>query len=203
GCQPSLGTHVRRQIQARTPEGFNLFVATVYGEMAGVKHSPTLVWQAVGSVIMNRVHTGIWHRYKTTDEIIIHTGFDAYASLNKINWNNVNFNSQYIKNHQQFLKAWASLNEIQINHHDAMNGHEKTVLSAVERSLRDVYFGHKLITPANYYYSPRSMFGKTPSFLAQLDNPEQYRVNVTHINESEIRFYNIPAKIERAAGRKK
>lgn len=203
GCRPSQSTHIRRQIQARTSEGFNLFVATVYGEMVGVKHAPTLVWQAVGSVIMNRVNTGIWHRYKTTDAIIAHTGFDAYTNPNRINWDNVNFNSHSVRNHQQFLKAWAALHHIPINHRNALVANEFDILTAIRTQLEDIYYKSKVITPANYYYSPRAMLGKLPSFLNHVDNPKQYQVFIPGIDENEIKLYYIPTKIERKAGRKK
>ena len=58
GCWPSLATHIQRKIQAKTAEGFNLFVATVYGEAAGVHHAYEAAWRAVGSVIINRIHSG-------------------------------------------------------------------------------------------------------------------------------------------------
>ncbi|MBS0350384.1 MAG: hypothetical protein JSR33_04200 [Proteobacteria bacterium] len=98
--------HIRRKVQAKTPEGFNLFVAIVYGEAAGVHHGHEAAWQAVGSVIINRIHSGIWHRYRTADGIIKYTGFDAHLNPNSINWDQVNLNDKFIRNHQQFLKAW-------------------------------------------------------------------------------------------------
>ncbi|MBS0351722.1 MAG: hypothetical protein JSR33_11170, partial [Proteobacteria bacterium] len=203
GCQPSLATHVRRQIQARTPEGFRLFVATIYGEMAGVHRSPELAWKAAGSVIMNRVHTGIWHRYKTTDEIIAHTGFDAYANPDKINWNHVNLHSSFMKHHQQFLKAWATLHQQKMNSHLAMNPDERKLLDHMRLTLEDIYYKNKTITTANYYYSPRGMHGKTPSFLIGIDKPEQYQVKIAGLNEKDITLYDIPSKIERKAGRER
>lgn len=202
GCQPSQATQTRRKIQARTPDGFNLFVATVYGEAAGVHHHGTAAWQAVGSVIINRIHSGIWHRYHTPDDIIKHTGFDAYLNTRSIDWDHVNFNNHHIGNHQQFLKAWATLHHDQkINHHNAMTTPERTLLRKMELALSNVYNGHP-ITNANYYYSPRAMYGKQPSFLTSLENPEQYKVSIPGVQEHDFKFYYIPAKVERTARKK-
>ena len=164
GCQPNLATHLRRQIQTKTPQGLNLFVATVYGETAGVHQGSQTAWRAVASVIINRIHSGIWYRYLTSDDIIKHTGFDAFVDPKNINWNHVNFNSRHVRNHQQFLKAWATLNNQKINNHDAMTKGEVALLNNMRTALTDIYNG-QTITQANYYYSPRSMHGKTPSFL--------------------------------------
>ncbi|MBS0351250.1 MAG: hypothetical protein JSR33_08715 [Proteobacteria bacterium] len=52
GCWPDLSTYIKRKIQTKTPEGFNLFVATVYGEAGGVHNSRETAWRAIGSVII-------------------------------------------------------------------------------------------------------------------------------------------------------
>jgi type VI secretion system secreted protein Hcp len=44
---PSIATQVRRCIQNPTQEGFNLFVAVIYGEMGGVQSARETVWKAV------------------------------------------------------------------------------------------------------------------------------------------------------------
>lgn len=212
GCQPSLETHIRRQIQAKTPEGFNLFVATVYSEGAGVHN--VAAWQAIGSVIMNRINTGVWWRRKTSNEVIKHTGFDGYYNVNKVDWDHLKFfDAAYLKahpnlmrgpaGHQQFLKAWATLNKDQkINHQEAMTFKETTLLQEMSYSLRGIYNGHT-ITKANYYYSPRTMsHGKQPSFLSGLKDPEQYKVVVPGVREHDFKFYYIPTAVERAAGEK-
>ncbi|MBS0351812.1 MAG: cell wall hydrolase, partial [Proteobacteria bacterium] len=205
GCQPSLATHVRRQIQTRTPEGFNLFVATIYAEAGEVRVGREAAWQAVGSVIMNRINTGVWWRRKTSDEVIQYSGFDAYLNPNSINWNQLNFKdkhlSKHIKDHQEFLKAWATLNNQQINHKDAMTKDEQELLYKMRAVLIHVYNG-QVTTPANYYYSPRAMHGKQPSFLSHLEKPEQYQVSVLGIREHDFKFYYISAHTERTARKK-
>lgn len=202
GCWPDLATYIRRKIQAKTPDGFNLFVATVYGEASGVHHGCEAAWRAVSSVIINRINKGIWHRYHTSDDIIKHTDFNAYLNPNKINWDQVNFKSHYIRNHQQFLKAWATLHHDQkINNHNAMTTPERTLLRKMQLALLDIYNGHP-ITQANYYYSPRSMSGKHPSFLSHLENPEQYKVSVPGVHDYDFKFYYIPSKVERTARKK-
>ncbi len=201
GCWPNLATFIRRKIQAKTLEGFYLFVATVYGEAGGVRHGREAAWRAVGSVIINRINSGVWHRYHTSDDIIKHTGFNAYLNPNKASWDHVNFHSHYIRNHQQFLKAWATLHNQKINHRDAMTAQERKLLDTISNSLRDIYKGHPTTT-ANYYYSPRSMPGKQPSFLFPLKNPEQYKVSVSGVHEHDFKFYDIPAHVERTAGKK-
>ncbi|MBS0351665.1 MAG: hypothetical protein JSR33_10875 [Proteobacteria bacterium] len=111
-------------------------------------------------------------------------------------------NSHHIRNHQQFLKAWATLHNQKINHHGALTSKEDKILREMRNVLRDIYSGHP-ITKANYYYSPRSMPGRQPSFLSPLKNPEQYKVSVPGILEHDFKFYFIPASVERAAGKKK
>ncbi|MBS0351664.1 MAG: type VI secretion system tube protein Hcp, partial [Proteobacteria bacterium] len=59
GCWPHLATYIRQKILAKTPEGFNLFLAAVYGEASGVHHGREAAWRAVGSVIINRINSGI------------------------------------------------------------------------------------------------------------------------------------------------
>lgn len=212
GCQPSLETHIRRQIQAKTPEGFNLFVATVYGEAGGVYYGREAAWQAVGSVIMNRIQTGVWWRRKTSDDVIKHTGFDAYYNVNKVDWDHLKFfDASYLKKHpklmhgpaghQQFLKAWATLKNQQINHQDAMTKDEQELLYKMRTVLSNVYKG-QVITPANYYYSPRAMDGKQPGFLSYLEKPEKYQVSVPGVREYDFKFYYISAHAERAARKK-
>ncbi len=200
-CWPDLATYARRKILTKTQEGFNLFVATVYGEAGGVHHGSRTAWKAVGSVIMNRIHKGIWHRYNTSEEIIKHTGFNAYMNPNRIKWDHVNFTNHYYRNHQQFLKAWAMLHEQKINHQEAMSKNEKELLAEMRKVLTDIYQGHP-ITNANYYYSPRSMPGRQPSFLSPLKNPEQYKVLIPGIWEHDFKFYYIPTHVERTAGKK-
>ena len=78
---------------------------------------------------------------------------------------------------------------------------ERTQLRKMELALLDVYHGHP-ITNANYYYSPRAMHGKQPSFLASLENPEQYKVSIPGIQENDFKFYYIPAHVERSLRRK-
>ncbi|MBS0350211.1 MAG: type VI secretion system tube protein Hcp [Proteobacteria bacterium] len=204
GCCPSPATYFRRQIQKRTEEGFNLFVATVFGEMAGVNHSREVAWQAVGSVILNRVATGIWWRYQTPEAVIKHTGFDAYLNPYKINnWNKRDFfTTSPVKGHEQFVKAWAFLHKQHINHHPGLSRNESALLNIIGKVLAPIYFQGKTITKANFYYSPRGMCGKKPSFLRGIDKPEQYKEYLPGLDEAEITLYFIPAKISRWAGDK-
>lgn len=203
GSKPSLSTQCRREIRAGTEEGFKLFVATVYGEMTGVHNSPEKAWQAVGSVIINRVRNGLWRGDETTDAVIKNTGFDAYINPLKIkDWNAINFKAFPAKGHEQFIKAWAHLHLQKINHHLPLNKDEKDRIVRMRDVLEPVYYKRKTVTNANYYYSPRGMHGRTPSFLLGIENPEQYRVLLAGLNENEIKLYCIPAKVERRAGYK-
>ncbi|MBS0351470.1 MAG: type VI secretion system tube protein Hcp [Proteobacteria bacterium] len=77
GCWPHLATFIAQKIRAKTSDGFNLFVATVYGEAGGVHYGREAAWRAIGSVIINRINSGIWRRYYSSDDIIKHTGFNA------------------------------------------------------------------------------------------------------------------------------
>ncbi|MBS0351431.1 MAG: type VI secretion system tube protein Hcp [Proteobacteria bacterium] len=202
GCCPGPATYIRRQIQKRTQEGFELFVATVFGEMAGVRRSPEIAWQAVGSVIINRVSRGIWWRYPTPEAIIKHTGFDAYLNLHKIkNWNDKNFfQTSPVKGHEQFVKAWAFFHKENINKENPMNEKEIRLLGRMKEILKPIYYNNVVITKANFYYSPGGMHGKTPSFLAGIDNPDQYKIYLTGLDENEIVLYYIPTRVSRRAG---
>ena len=68
--------------------------------------------------------------------------------------------------------------------------------------LKPIYYKQKTVTKANYYYSPKGMHGKTPSFLVSLVNPEQYRVYLAGLNDNELKLYNMPARAERRANTK-
>ena len=135
GSKPSFASYINKQIRASTEEGFKLFVATVYGEMAGVHYSREVAWEAVGSVIMNRVGKGVWHRFKTPEEVIRNTGFDAYLNSNKIqNWDNVKFKVPPVKGHEQFIKAWASYHSQSINQRSPLNQKENRLLLRIGES---------------------------------------------------------------------
>ncbi|MBS0351251.1 MAG: hypothetical protein JSR33_08720 [Proteobacteria bacterium] len=88
-----------------------------------------------------------------------------------------------------------------INNHNAMTTPERTLLRKMQSALLDVYNGHP-ITNANYYYSPRAMYGKQPGFLAPLENPEQYKISIPGIHENDFKFYYIPSHVERTARKK-
>lgn len=205
GSKPSLFASTRKQIQARTKEGFELFVAVVYGEMAGARGSPEKAWEAVGSVIINRVGTNVWHRHHTVEYIIENTGFDEYVDPKRIkNWNNNKhfFDTPPVLKHEQFIKAWAYFHSQKINNAPALNLTEQDVLIRMKTLLEPIYYKRKTVTKANYYYSPKGMHGKTTSFLVNLVNPEQYRVYLAGLNDNELKLYNIPAKAERRANHK-
>ena len=68
-------------------------------------------------------------------------------------------------------------------------------------NLYPIYYKGKRVTKANYYYSPRGMFGKTPSFLVGVVNPEQYRQKMAGLDENEIILYFIPPEVERRIGK--
>ncbi len=148
---------MRRQIQKRTEEGFHLFVATVFGEVAGVHHSCEVAWQAVGSVIMNRVATGIWWRYPTPEAVIRHTGFDTYLNSKKIkDWNKKDFfETPPVKGHEQFVKAFAGFHLQLIQHRMSLTPKEFKLIDNMKRVLHPIYYQNKIVTKANFYYSPR------------------------------------------------
>ncbi len=202
GCCPSPATYMRRQIQKRTEEGFHLFVATVFGEMGGVHHPRA--WQAVGSVIMNRVATGIWWRYPTPETVIKHTGFDAYLDPKKIkDWNKKDFfATPPVKGHEQFVKAWTTYHHQHIQHRRALTDRELRLIDHIKNVLQPIYYQNKIVTKANFYYSPKGMHGKTPSFLIGINNPDQYRENIPGLDPNEITLYNIPARVSRRADNK-
>jgi type VI secretion system secreted protein Hcp len=198
--RPRLSKQLRCHIQKRTPEGFKLFVAVVYGEMAGIQSSPETVWQAVGSVMVNRVCTGIWLRLESIEGVIKQPyAFDAYIDPALITFQHLDFHNADTRNHQQFLKAWAHLNHISINHKPPVEKAEGNIIDHMQNLLKPIYFLNQPTTNANYYYSPRSVTS-LPTFLKGIKNYEQYRINLAGVSDSEVRFYYIPAKVERTAG---
>lgn len=150
-AKASLHKQLCQSITDLSPDGFNLFVAVVYGEVGGVITAREAVWKAVGSVIVNRVKTGIWRHWKTISEVIEHTGFDAYMDVRHVNWDHLNSHNPHIRSHQQFLKAWASLHNQTINYQDALLQNEVDTLSLIRKVLQDIYYRHIVTTQANYY----------------------------------------------------
>lgn len=53
-----------------------------------------------------------------------------------------------------------------------MNAVEIKKLNRMEKILDPIYYQRKKVTDANYYYSPRGMHGKTPSFLVGIEKSE-------------------------------
>ncbi|MBS0350385.1 MAG: hypothetical protein JSR33_04205 [Proteobacteria bacterium] len=82
-----------------------------------------------------------------------------------------------------------------------MNNNEQILLGKMEKALYGIYYGKPTII-ANYYYSPRPMHGKQPSFLSSLKNPEQYKVSVPGVKKEDFKFYYISANVERSARKK-
>lgn len=136
GSKPNHETQLKRHIISRSDEGFKLFVATVYGEAANQSES---AWKAIGSVIINRVNNqrfvyktnGHYFKFKTTDEVIQVSGFDAY------------------KDHtSQFNDALAFLNN---KTKDA-----PPKLCLMIEKLGPIYYDHQLTTDATLYFSPKA-----------------------------------------------
>ena len=60
-------------------EAVRVFIATIYGEAAG---SSPAAWRAIASVILNRVGVREWRKHKTPFDVIVNSGFDAFAQEN-------------------------------------------------------------------------------------------------------------------------
>jgi type VI secretion system secreted protein Hcp len=193
---PSIPTQVRRCIQTPTQEGFKLFVAVIYGEMAGVQSARETVWEAVGSVMINRVCTGIWLHLESVERVIEQPhAFDAYVDPKHVNFKHLDFNNAGTRHHQQFLKAWAHLHQLPINSNKATNKIEDHVIGRIQELLMPLYFRQKIpITTANYYFTPTTS-GLPPKFLRKIENLEQYRINLPGVSSSDVKFYDIPAEI--------
>jgi type VI secretion system secreted protein Hcp len=202
GSEPSFSAYLQRQTLGQTKKGLKLFVAVVYGEMAGVQSARETVWQGVGSVIMNRIHYGIWFKLRDSTAVIKQRfAFDAYTDPNKINWNNPNFYQAVLHQHQQFLKAWAILHpeNKSMNKICSPTADEKEIVRRLTGIFHPISRG-QVTTKANYYYTPSGP--QLPEFLAHLDNPEQYYLPMSGVSPGDVKFYYIPAKIEREAGAK-
>lgn len=114
---------------------FKLFVATVWGEACNQSVNG---WKGVASVIMNRVK---WHRWnphnQSVTSIIYNTGFDAVHS----------------QQNKQFKKAKKYL------FHDdpsSLDPYETKRMRKLIEEIRPIYYHKKVITNANYYYSPKA-----------------------------------------------
>lgn len=118
-----------------TEKEFHLLVATVWGE--GASQSPA-AWQAIASVIVNRVGNPSWKKNgnnKSVTTIIQRTGFDA---------------AQKQKN-KAFIQASAYLK----GDKQALNAYEKKVMEKMIALLKPIYYEKKTTTIANHYYSPK------------------------------------------------
>jgi type VI secretion system secreted protein Hcp len=198
---PSIPTQIRRCIQTPTPEGFNLFVAVIYGEMGGVVHAREAVWEGVGSVMINRVCTGIWLHLESVERVIEQPhAFDAYVDPKHVNFKHLDFNNVGTRHHQQFLKAWAHLHGLDINSHKATTTDENKIIRRMRDLLKPLYFRQKSpFIKANYYFTPTAS-GLLPKFLRKIPNLEQYRINLPGVSASDVRFYDIPPEIIRNLG---
>jgi hypothetical protein len=67
-------------MSALIEEFLKVFIATIYGEAAGLKPA---TWRAIASVIINRVGRLEWSRWKTPYDIIKYSGFDAFIHRNR------------------------------------------------------------------------------------------------------------------------
>ncbi|MBI5447410.1 MAG: PAAR domain-containing protein [Gammaproteobacteria bacterium] len=114
---------------------FKLFVATVWGEVANQSEA---AWQAVGSVIINRVGHPYWGRRATSvTKVILNTGFDAAAN---------NQNHEFKKAHTYLFHE---------NSSNILNEFEKKTLARMQSLLIPIYYNKQVTTNAHHYYSPK------------------------------------------------
>lgn len=169
GSRASDLVRLHRHIENRSPEGFNLFVATVYGEAAAASE---VAWQSIGSVIINRVNNrrfkhGPKHhtvRYCDTDEVIKLTGFDAFT----------NKNIPY-QGALAYMTRKSTAKPVKIDH--------------LINILKPIYFEHKTTTDAELYFSPNEQ--KREHELDPKHYPEKPRWNYNEI--TQVHIHNLAA----------
>jgi len=127
----------QEQSTEKLDEAFILFVSTVYGEAAGQSEA---AWQAIGSVIMNRVGNKRFandltegHAPQDIVAVIKTGGFDAYKDRTS-----------------QFLKAKKYLEN---PHENTSPPHLKSLILAVKPIYNNK---HAVTTEAVMYYSPKA-----------------------------------------------
>lgn len=161
---------IRRQLKIGSvcaDNDFLFFVATVYGEAGGASEA---AYQAVASVIMNRVNNSIWakHHWNATPRSIIrHTGFDG-------------------RNDKQHSKVSAYFNHRSYRHHfPALNKFERKKMEKMIELLAPIYYKKMVTTDATYFYSPKAQkkshqanpahYKEVPSFASQ-SNMKQVKI---------------------------
>ena len=134
---PTTWEHLQTQPPMATDDSiltheFEMMVATIYGEAAG--QSPGS-WDAIASVIINRVETREWSDLETVEEVIQYSGFDAYS-------------------HQTSLYTYA---EQYLDDRANGVGVEDPIIEAIIDETLDIYTGaQEPTTDAVLYYSPEA-----------------------------------------------
>lgn len=155
---------------SETEEEFHLLVATVWGE--GASQSPA-AWQAIASVIINRVGQPYWKKdgnNKSVTTIIKKTGFDA-AQSNK---------------NKAFFQAYHYLS----GDKSALNAYEKKVMEKMISLLKPIYYDKKTTTIANHYYSPKEQERQHKKHPSQYPtSPEWIKkhkiIEVSHLSKND------------------
>lgn len=150
GSKPSPQVQLKRHITTRSDEGFKLFVATVYGEAA---NQSEVAWQAIASVIINRVDNkrfkydkeGQGTRFYSPSEVIMLSGFDACKEQTPL-----------------FKFAFSFMNN--------EKKPENVKIMHLINTLKPIYYQNKVTTNATMYYSP------TAQHWLHEHNPKKYPV---------------------------
>jgi hypothetical protein len=147
-------------IEKRDEEEFKMFIATVYAEAANsyqgsdakkaYELSSVTAWQAVASVIINRIET---YPYKTPGQhpssvrsVITKTGFDAYTNQTPQYKEAMDF----MDNHP--LWVW----EDEHQKYDPNESNISKLLEVIWNSIQHIYRTKEITTDAVHYFSPRS-----------------------------------------------
>lgn len=167
GCVPKARDQLVRQAAKRTNEGFELFVATVYGEACGQSE---VAWQAVASVIINRInHPRFVYkkhchycRFHNSDEVIKISGFDAYQQKTVF-----------------FKKALNYLRDKSIK--------KDSLIEKMMELLKPIFYENQITTDAQLYYSPRLQ-----AFLHKV-HPKKYHEipNWNYFELKEIKVFGL------------
>lgn len=136
-CHATHESQLTHQTRLKSDEGFKLFVATVYGEAAGQSEA---AWQAIASVIVNRVHNKRFvykknshlFRFENTDQVIKISRFDAYSTQSPLYKEAIHF-----LNNTNSRQAPPRINEL-------------------IKIIKPIYYENKTTTSAELYYSPHA-----------------------------------------------
>lgn len=113
-------------------DDYYIFLATVYGESASVPAA----WEAEADSIVLRAAQ---NSQTPGQAVAAPRQYDAYINPKAINFDNVDFGNPLMRDHIQFLKAYAYLTHKTLNKNPAMTLQESKTLVSMDIQIRPIY----------------------------------------------------------------